>query len=446
MVGIVGLGYVGLPLAAAFAQRFKVIGVDTDEERVAMLNKGISYIDDVKEVMLDQFTPTTDVTKLKKCDAIIIAVPTPLHEDKRPNLKPVKGASAAVGKVLKKGQLVVLESTTFPGTTEEIMVPILEKHSGLKALVDFGVAYSPERIDPGNKNYTVTSTPKVVGGMSPEWTEVTAMLYGTVITEIFKVSNCKTAEMVKIYENIFRNVNIALVNEMALISERLDIDMWEVIQAAKTKPYGFMAFYPGPGVGGHCIPLDPYYLAYRARQFGYIPQFIETSGEVNDYMPFHVVNLATSGLMKVGKSIHGAKIVVLGIAYKENVSDTRESPAAHIIEELIDRGAVVKVYDPLARSIKAGERSFNSEKSLTELIDWADSAILLTAHTKLKEEVEDKLDQARSDFVFVDTRNIIRDTPAGYKGIVVRLGAYHSNSEKRVNGHFMHIEGSAFTT
>jgi UDP-N-acetyl-D-glucosamine dehydrogenase len=225
VVGVVGLGYVGLPLAAAFAQRFKVIGLDTDEERVATLNKGISYIDDVKEVMLEQFTPTTEPTKLKKCDAIIIAVPTPLHEDKRPNLKPVKGASAAVGKVLKKGQLVVLESTTFPGTTEEIMVPILEKHSGLKAMVDFGVAYSPERIDPGNKNYSVTSTPKVVGGMSPEWTEVTAMLYGTVISEIFKVSNCKTAEMVKIYENIFRNVNIALVNEMALISERLDIDM-----------------------------------------------------------------------------------------------------------------------------------------------------------------------------------------------------------------------------
>jgi UDP-N-acetyl-D-glucosamine dehydrogenase len=444
VVGIVGLGYVGLPLASAFADRFKVIGLDTDEERVDMLLKGISYIDDVKEIKLDKFTPTTDPNKLKKCDAIIVAVPTPLHEDKRPNLKPVKGASATVGKILKKGQLVVLESTTFPGTTEEIMVPILEKHSGLKALVDFGVAYSPERIDPGNKKYNVTTTPKVVGGLTPEWTDVTAMLYGTVIKDIFKVTDCKTAEMVKIYENIFRNVNIALVNEMALICERLDIDMWEVINAAKTKPYGFMAFYPGPGVGGHCIPLDPYYLAYRARQFGYIPQFIETSGEVNDYMPFHVVNLATNGLLKVGKSIHGAKIVVLGIAYKENVTDTRESPATHIIEELVDRGAVVKVYDPLSKSIRACDRSFNSEKVIAEAIDWADCAILLTAHTKLREELEKELDRARDDFVFVDTRNAIKEPPASYKGIVVRLGAYNSNGEKRANGQFLHLNNSAF--
>ena len=423
VVGIVGLGYVGLPLATAFAKRFKVIAYDTWLERVEMLRQGISYIDDVKEIDNNKFHPTSDPSDLGQCDVIIIAVPTPLHENKRPDLKPVKSASQQVGKNMRRGQLIVLESTTYPGTTEEIMVPILEMNSGLKALTDFGVAYSPERIDPGNKNYSVRTTPKVVGGMTPEWTEATARVYGSVISNIFQVSDCKTAEMVKIYENVFRNVNIALVNEMALICERMDINMWEVIEAAKTKPYGFMAFYPGPGVGGHCIPLDPYYLAYRARQFDYIPQFIETSGEVNDYMPVHVVNLAQNGLERAGKRIHDSNIVVLGIAYKENVTDTRESPAVPIIEELVDRGACVKVYDPLARSIKIDGTSLESEGPLVEMLRWADCSILLTAHDGLKEEICSALpDLDRDDFVFVDTRNAMNGHIDGFRGILIRLG------------------------
>jgi UDP-N-acetyl-D-glucosamine dehydrogenase len=388
-----------------------------------MLMNGISYIDDVKEVRTGMLHPTTDPSELKQCDVIIIAVPTPLHENKRPDLKPVKSASRQVGENIRRGQLIVLESTTYPGTTQEIMLPILEQCSGLKALHDFGVAYSPERIDPGNKKYSVTTTPKIVGGLTPEWTEVTAKVYGSVIENIHKVSDCKTAEMVKIYENVFRNVNIALVNEMSLICERMDINMWEVIEAAKTKPYGFMAFYPGPGVGGHCIPLDPYYLAYRARQFDYIPQFIETSGEVNDYMPVHVVNLAQNGLARVGKRIQETNILVLGIAYKEEVSDTRESPALPIIEELLDRGAVVKVYDPLAQSIRIDGTVMCSESSLAEALRWADCSILLTAHSKLKEEIGGILvDLERDDFVFVDTRNAMNGHIDGYHGIMVRLG------------------------
>jgi UDP-N-acetyl-D-glucosamine dehydrogenase len=424
VVGVVGLGYVGLPLATAFARRFKVIGFDTWVERVEMLRRGVSYIDDVKELGNGKFHPTTDPDRLAECDVIIIAVPTPLHENKRPDLKPVKSASEAVGKILRRGQLVVLESTTYPGTTEEIMLPTLEERSGLKVLKDFGVAYSPERIDPGNKTYNVTTTPKIVGGLTQEWTDVTARVYGAVISNIFKVSDCKTAEMVKIYENVFRNVNIALVNEMALICERMGIDMWEVIEAAKTKPYGFMAFYPGPGVGGHCIPLDPYYLAYRSRQFDYIPQFIETSGEVNDYMPVHVVNLAKKGLERVGKRIHEANIAVLGIAYKENVTDTRESPAVPIIEELIDRGSTVKVYDPLAQSIKIDGATLESERSVEEVLAWADCAILLTAHSKLREQLRAVMPTiSRTDFVFVDTRNVIRDKVNGFRGVVVKLGS-----------------------
>jgi UDP-N-acetyl-D-glucosamine dehydrogenase len=410
IVGVVGLGYVGLPLAVAFSKKLHVVGYDTVAEKVDMLRKGISYIDDVREVGSERFVPTNDATRLRECDVVIICVPTPLHEDKRPDLGPVKGASETVGKNLRRGQLVILESTTYPGTTEEIMLPILERESGLKALEDFGVAYSPERIDPGNKTYTVETTPKVVGGCTPEWTEAASDVYGTAISNIVKVSDCKTAEMVKMFENVFRNVNIALANEMALICERMDISVWEVIDAAKTKPYGFMAFYPGPGVGGHCIPLDPYYLSHRARQFDYIPQFIETSGEINDYMPIHVVNLARLGLSKVGKKIHGARVAVLGIAYKPDISDTRESPAALVISELIDEGAEVKVFDPLAKEIATKSGRFAVEGPLGEIMTWAECAILVTPHTALVKNLETIMKTAGKEFVIVDTKRGLRRT------------------------------------
>jgi len=387
VVGVVGLGYVGLPLALAFSKKYRTIGFDTSRRKVAMLRSGESYIDDVASVDLTRFEPTSDEGTLSRCDVVIICVPTPLHEDKRPDLGAVKAASLTVGRNLKRGALAVLESTTYPGTTETVMVPLIEEASGLRALDDFGAAYSPERIDPGNRAWRVENTPKVVGALTPEWADAAAAVYGSVIERIVRVSDCGTAEMVKIFENIFRNVNIALANEMALICEHMGIDAWEVIEAAGTKPYGFMAFQPGPGVGGHCIPLDPYYLAYRARQFNYMPRFIETAGELNDYMPVHVVNLARKALGVQRSSLHGRRIAVLGLSYKPDVSDTRESPAIKVIEELVDSGAEVRVHDPLAGELATARGGFRSEPDLRGLLEWCDLAVLHTPHKALLDEL-----------------------------------------------------------
>jgi len=336
-------------------------------------------------------------------------VPTPLREDKTPDLSYVKDAARTVGRILRRGQFVILESTTYPGTTEEVLIPILEEESGLKVIEDFGVAYSPERIDPGNKRYKIENTPKVVGGLTPEFTELASMLYGSVIEKIVPVKDCKTAEAVKMLENVFRNVNIALVNELALIFEKMGIDIWEVIEAAKTKPYGFMAFYPGPGVGGHCIPVDPYYLSYRAKQFGIIPRFIETAGEINNYMPVHTVNLAETGLRKIGRKIRGAKVAVLGLAYKADISDTRESPAIKIIEELIERGAQVKVYDPYVKSVRTKFGTFRVTETLEDILKWSDCVIFVTDHSLFKEKMEEILKifgETSTKKVIVDSRNI----------------------------------------
>ncbi|PKL74050.1 MAG: UDP-N-acetyl-D-glucosamine dehydrogenase [Methanobacteriales archaeon HGW-Methanobacteriales-2] len=409
VVGLVGLGYVGLPLAVAFSKKYKVIGYNINEEKVEMLKQNKSYIEDVNdsEIDLDMFFPTADYRDLEKCDFIIIAVPTPLREDKSPDLSYIQMAAKDVGDILKKGQMVILKSTTFPGTTEEYLTPVLEETSGLNVIEDFGVAYSPERVDPGNKEFKIDNTPNVIGGLTPEFTEICAMLYADVTDKIVKVQDCKTAEAVKMIENIFRNVNIALVNELALIFDKMDIDIWDAIDAAKTKPYGFMPFYPGPGVGGHCIPLDPYYLSYRSKQFGIIPRFIETAGEINDFMPIHTVNLAKRGLKKLGKYIRGSKILILGLAYKGNISDTRESPAANVIEELKERGAELKVHDPYAKCIKTRFGNFYSE-DLKESIDWAECAIIVTNHKdyiKLK-YLEDKYHQG--NILIVDSRNIFQ--------------------------------------
>jgi len=428
VVGIVGLGYVGLPLAVAFSKKFNVIGYDISFEKISLLRQRQSYIEDVKDedIDLNKLYPTTNPESLKKCDFIIITVPTPLREDKTPDLSYLKDSARTVGRILRRGQFVILESTTYPGTTEEILVPILEEESGLKVIEDFGVAYSPERIDPGNKRYKVENTPKVVGGLIPEFTEIASMLYGSIIEKIVTVRDCKTAEAVKIVENVFRNVNIALVNELALIFEKMGIEIWEVIEAAKTKPYGFMAFYPGPGVGGHCIPLDPYYLSYRAKQFGVIPRFIETAGEINDYMSLHVVNLVEKGLKKVGKKIRGANIGILGLAYKGNISDTRESPAIKIIEELIERGAAVRVHDPYARSIKTRFGEFLSE-NINELLEWAEAIIIVTDHDFYKENLKNLLSNARyTGKVIVDTRNVLNPSYTEKLNIVyIKLGSSH---------------------
>jgi len=413
-VGIAGLGYVGLPLAVAFSKKFKVIGYDTNGKNITFLKQGNSYIKEVnvKEINITNFFPTNDFRDLKKCDFIIITVPTPLKENKIPDLSYVRKATKMIGEILRKGHFVILESTTYPGTTEEILIPILEKESGLKVIEDFGVAYSPERVDPGNKKYKIENTPKVVGSLTSEFTEIVAMLYGIIIEKIIKVKDCKTAEAVKMVENVFRNVNIALVNELSLIFENMGINIWDVIKAAKTKPYGFMAFYPGPGIGGHCIPLDPYYISYRAKQFGIIPRFIETAGEINDYMPIHIVNLTEKGLEKIGKKIRDTKVAVLGLSYKPDISDTRESPAIRIIEELIERNAEIKVYDPHVKFINTRSGEYYSAKNLEEILKWAECIIFVTAHKLFKENIGKYLKIVGStgkEIIIIDGVNILNN-------------------------------------
>ncbi|WAI00310.1 nucleotide sugar dehydrogenase [Methanogenium organophilum] len=423
-VGIIGLGYVGLPLAIAFANRVHVIGFDTNDDTIHTLNSGHSHILDVSDAAIHErissgmFTVTSDSHNMERCDVIIICVPTPLTANKIPDLSYVKDACVNVSSNLKKGQLVILESTTYPGTTEEIVVPILEK-SGLSAGIDFGVAYSPERIDPGNKQYTVSDIPKVIGGLTPENTKAAVSLYNIIIEDTVSVIDTRTAEAVKMIENIYRNVNIALANELALIFEHMGVDAWQAIDAAATKPYGFMPFYPGPGIGGHCIPLDPYYLSYQAKRYGFIPRFIETSGEINTFMLMHVVNLIDEGLKKAGITMSDASICVFGLAYKKNIDDTRESPAIPIIEELLRRGAVLKLYDPHVPAIYADGQKINSEIDIATALNSSECAVFLTDHEEFKTPETFRDLESSSVQVIVDCRNIFPKVPSGkvYLGI-----------------------------
>jgi len=338
-------------------------------------------------------------------------VPTPLTKEKEPDLSYIKSACETICKVLRKGHFIILESTTYPGTTEEIVVPILEK-SGLKAGIDFGVAYSPERIDPGS-SHKVENIPKIVAGITHECTDIAAKLYECVINAgVIKVKDCKTAETTKIFENIFRNVNIALVNEFALICERMGIDVWSVIEAASTKPFGFMPFYPGPGVGGHCIPLDPYYMSYKAKKFGFIPRFIELSGEINNFMRIHAVNLAEYGLSRVGLGICESIIAVIGLAYKKDIDDVRESPAKKIVEEIVIANGIVKVYDPYVKSIKTECGEFFSTKNLKEALSDADCAIFVIDHTAIKNNNLSELVKCMRHPIIIDCKNIFADTKA----------------------------------
>ncbi|MEA3457729.1 MAG: nucleotide sugar dehydrogenase [Candidatus Thermoplasmatota archaeon] len=421
-IGIIGLGYTGLPLAIAFARKFDVVGYDIKEKTINHLLSGRSHILDVgdgelKRYLNTSFYPTTDPEELGKCDFIVICVPTPLTEEKEPNLSYIKNACVTIAKILRKGQFVILESTTYPGTTEEVVVPILET-TGLKVVEDFGVAYSPERIDPGNKKYTVEKIPKVVGGIDKECTEIAAMLYGCIIEEVFEVNDARTAEAVKMVENIFRNVNIALVNELSLIFEKMGIDTWDVVNAASTKPYGFMAFYPGPGVGGHCIPLDPFYMSYVAKRYGFIPRFIETSGEINEFMRIHAVNLVEGGLGEVGKKIAGAKVAVMGLAYKKNIDDTRESPSIKIIEELVNRGADVRVYDPYVKSIETKVGEFYSEESIEGVLKEVDCAVFVVDHGVFRALGMGRIKELAGSLVVVDCKNLFEGDGSGvYLGI-----------------------------
>jgi UDP-N-acetyl-D-glucosamine dehydrogenase len=383
-VGIVGLGYVGLPLAVAFAAAgVEVVGVDTDSRRVQAIAAGRSYVEDVPDSTLTAVLPrlraSTDYALLGEVDAVLICVPTPLSRNREPDLGPLLAAAAALAQVLVPGQLVVLESTSYPGTTREQLAPLLEA-GGLRAGVDFHLAFSPERVDPGRTDFTLANTPKVIGGLTDACADRAQALYELVCQSVVRVSTPESAELSKLLENIFRAVNIALVNELALLTDRMGIDIWEVIDAASTKPYGFMRFEPGPGMGGHCLPVDPFYLAWRAREFDMPVEFIELAGKLNQQMPYHCVAKLQRTLNEQGIAVRGARIALLGVSYKPGVGDVRESPALKIIELLRELGAELVYHDPLVAELPAaGLRSLE----LADALAGADLALIVTANAAL---------------------------------------------------------------
>jgi UDP-N-acetyl-D-glucosamine dehydrogenase len=390
-LGVVGLGYVGLPLAVEKAKAgFKTIGFDVQESKVEMVNAGKNYIGDVVNEDLEEIvksgllSATTDFAQVASADCVCIAVPTPLDAYQQPDISYVKASAESIVPYMHKDMLIVLESTTYPGTTEELLKPILEK-SGLKCGVDFHLAFSPERVDPGNLIYKTKNTPKVVGGITPECTDVAAAMYEAILeAPIHRVSSPAVAEMEKILENTYRNVNIGLVNELAILSNKMGINFWEVVDAAKSKPYGFQAFYPGPGLGGHCIPLDPYYLSWKAREYGFHTSMIESSMMVNDRMPEYCAERSSKILNRFKKAMNGARILILGVAYKQDIDDYRESPAIRVIEELEKEGAEVVYYDPFVSEYREHGVVKKGEPELTvELIESADLVIVTTAHTNI---------------------------------------------------------------
>lgn len=411
VVGVVGLGYVGLPLAVEKAKAgYKVIGFDIQEQKVRMVNEGKNYIGDIVPADLEKIVgsgrlrATNDYSFIREVDCIAICVPTPLDQYFQPDISYVVNSAKEIAKYLHRGMIVVLESTTYPGTTEEAVMPILES-SGLKCGSDFYLAFSPERVDPGNKIYKTKNTPKVVGGVTPDCTEVAAALYNNVLdSEVFRASSPKVAEMEKILENTFRNVNIALANEMAIICEKMGIDVWEVIEAAKTKPYGFMPFYPGPGVGGHCIAVDPFYLTWKAREYGYHTRLIETAGEINNYMPEFVLERSMKILNRFGKPLKGSKILVLGAAYKQDIDDVRESPALEVMHLLSVNGADLRYNDPYVPVFSFKGRTFVSEELTAELLENSDLTIITTMHSVYDYSFINE----HSNFTF-DTKNAMKN-------------------------------------
>jgi UDP-N-acetyl-D-glucosamine dehydrogenase len=412
-IAVIGLGYVGLPLAVEKAKTgYTVTGFDVNAEKVDMVNKGINYIGDVVDSDLKEIvekgllSATEDFDVVKQMDCVAICVPTPLDKYRQPDISYVESSAKEIAKRMHKGMLIVLESTTYPGTTEEVMKPILES-TGFKCGEDFFLAFSPERIDPGNATFNTKNTPKVVGGITPACTEVAAKLYGNVLEcEIFKASSPAIAEMEKILENTYRNINIALINEMAILCDKMDIDIWEVVDAASTKPYGFQAFYPGPGLGGHCIPIDPYYLSWKAREYDYSIRLIETSGEINESMPLFVVEKSSRILNTFKKSVNGSKVLILGVAYKSDIDDYRESPSLKIIQLLEEQGATVSVYDPFISEFKLDGKMRSGMDSLSEKdVKEADLVLLLTNHTTYDYEMIYK------------NAKVIFDTKNGFKAL-----------------------------
>jgi UDP-N-acetyl-D-glucosamine dehydrogenase len=434
-IAVIGLGYVGLPLATAFAEAgFRVTGVEIDQQKVDAIAAVQSYIPDVPEenlaphVKSGHLTATLDYDALHEADAIFICVPTPYDAQRAPDLTFIREASEAIRPHLTPGQMVVLQSTTYPGTTEEVVQPILEQE-GLVAGDDFYLAFSPERIDPGNEQWTAYNTPKVVGGITPQCTRLATELLRQMGALVHPVSSPRAAELTKLLENTFRAVNIALVNELALLSERMDIDFWEVIEAAKTKPFGFMPFYPGPGVGGHCIPVDPYYLSWKAREYDFYTKFIELAAEVNQAMPYHVVDLVSQALSRQGRPLKDAQLLVLGVAFKPDIDDARNSPAKRVIELLLNRHANVRYHDPYVPRFGVGNDVFHRDAVTLDSVPLtdeelgnADCVVIVTGHRSL--DYDRVVDQAQA---VVDTCNAtagVQNARAAQK--ILRLGARRS--------------------
>ncbi|HEY9284483.1 MAG TPA: nucleotide sugar dehydrogenase [Pyrinomonadaceae bacterium] len=414
-VGVVGLGYVGLPLATEFArQGLSAVGFEVDQAKADAINRGESYIADVRSAQLAELVgaktlrATTDFSELASCDAVIICVPTPLRKTKEPDISYILAAAEEITKTLRRGQLVILESTTYPGTTDEVLLPMFEA-AGLKLDEDFLLAFSPERVDPGNPQFQTHNIPKVVGGCTQDSTDAAALLYAQIVNNVHAVSSARVAEAAKLLENTFRAVNIGMANEMARLCYALGIDTWEVIRAAATKPFGFMAFYPGPGIGGHCIPLDPHYLSWKARQHGFDSRFIGLAEEVNSGMPEHVVRLVWDGLNDAEKSLKGARVLLLGVAYKKDINDVRESPALSIIDRLREKGAEVRYHDPFIPEVRfddahtqGGGEPLQSIQLTDEELERSDCVVIVTDHSGVDYARVCKLSK-----LIVDTRNAL---------------------------------------
>jgi len=413
LVGVIGLGYVGLPLVIRFSEEgFRILGFDIDINKVTMLNKGKSYIAHVPAEKISKlrksglFEATSDYSRLKETDAILICVPTPLNKNKEPDMSYIEITSDEIAKTLRKGQLISLESTTYPGTTREILLPKFERQ-GFKVGKDFFLVFSPEREDPGNQKYYTKNTPKVVGGITSQCKAVGKLFYAQIVDRVIPVSSPEAAEFTKILENTFRSVNIALVNELKILADKMNVDIWEVIEAASSKPFGFMPFYPGPGLGGHCIPIDPFYLAWKAKELNFNTHFIELAGEINTNMPDYVVSKTADALNKRGKCLRGAKILILGIAYKRDIDDMRESPALEVIELLREKEAKISYNDPnIPRIPKVRKHDLDLKSTLltTKFLKSVDAALIITDHSSY-----DYSWIVENSNLVVDTRNATKD-------------------------------------
>ena len=422
LIGIIGMGYVGLPLVLRFCEEgFRVLGFDVDSKKVAQLKRGSSYLKSIPPSRVSQFVRnglldvTDDFSRLAKPDCTIICVPTPLTEKMEPDLQYIEKTTEAIRDHLRKGQLIILESTSYPGTTEELILPQLES-TGLKVGKDFFLAYSPEREDPGSKRFTTSQIPKVVSGVTPSCKKIATTLYGQVIQKVVSVSSPRVAELTKLLENIYRSVNIALVNELKMLSDRMGIDIWEVIEAASTKPFGFSPFYPGPGMGGHCIPIDPFYLSWKAREYDFITKFIQLAGEINVSIPYYVVSKTVDALNERNKSIKGAKVLILGVAYKKDVDDARESPALAIMDLFQKKGATILYHDPFIPSLPTFRKyqfKLNSSPLTKPLLQRLDAVVVVTDHSQV-----DYAWVVRHAPLIIDTRNVTKNVKQWKRKIV----------------------------